>query len=66
MKEYKSNAATGVEMLQIAFVVLKLCGVISWSWWWVLSPIWIVAVMIVVTVLVAYIKYRREKKRFGI
>ena len=66
MKEYKSNAATGVEMLQIAFVVLKLCGVISWSWWWVLSPIWIVAAMIVVTVLVAYIKYRIEKKRFGI
>lgn len=22
-------------------IVLKLTGVISWSWWWVLSPIWI-------------------------
>lgn len=28
-------------LLTVAFVVLKLCGVISWSWWWVLSPIWI-------------------------
>ena len=27
--------------LTIAFIVLKLCGVISWSWLWVLSPIWI-------------------------
>ena len=25
--------------LTIAFVVLKLCNVISWSWWWVMSPI---------------------------
>lgn len=27
--------------LTIAFIILKLCGVISWSWLWVLSPIWI-------------------------
>ena len=28
-------------LLGIAFIVLKLCGVISWSWWWVLAPFWI-------------------------
>lgn len=28
-------------LLTIAFVVLKLCKVIDWSWWWVISPIWI-------------------------
>ena len=28
-------------LLTVAFIVLKLCGVISWSWWWVLSPLWI-------------------------
>ena len=27
--------------LTIAFIVLKLCHVIEWSWLWVLSPIWI-------------------------
>lgn len=27
--------------LTIAFIILKLCGIISWSWLWVLSPIWI-------------------------
>ena len=27
-------------LLAIAFVVLKLTKVISWSWWWVLAPIW--------------------------
>jgi hypothetical protein len=28
-------------LLAIVFIVLKLCGVIAWSWWWVLAPIWI-------------------------
>ena len=28
-------------ILTIVFVVLKLCEVITWSWWWVFSPIWI-------------------------
>lgn len=30
-------------VLTIVFVVLKLVGVISWSWWWVLSPLLISA-----------------------
>ena len=28
-------------ILTVLFVGLKLGGVIDWSWWWVLSPIWI-------------------------
>ena len=28
-------------LLTIVFLVLKLCEVITWSWWWVFSPIWI-------------------------
>jgi hypothetical protein len=28
-------------VLTLIFVVLKLVGTISWSWWWVLSPLWI-------------------------
>lgn len=27
-------------LLGIVFIVLKLCGVIAWSWWWVLCPFW--------------------------
>lgn len=27
----------------VTLVVLKLTGVITWSWWWVLSPLWISA-----------------------
>jgi len=27
--------------LTIVFIILKLTDVIGWSWWWVLSPLWI-------------------------
>lgn len=30
-------------LLTIVFIVLKLTGYIAWSWWWVLSPLWITA-----------------------
>lgn len=40
-------------LLTIIFIVLKLCGVIQWAWWWVLSPLWgSVAIFIIVTVFV--------------
>ena len=40
--ESRNNNGIGIAgLLTIVFVVLKLCGVIDWSWWWVLSPLWI-------------------------
>lgn len=27
--------------LFLIFLVLKLVGVITWSWWWVTAPLWI-------------------------
>lgn len=30
-----------VGLLGVAFVVMKLCGVIDWSWWWVTAPFWV-------------------------
>lgn len=32
-------------LLTIVFIILKLVGAIDWSWWWVLSPIWIVLII---------------------
>lgn len=34
-------------LLTIAFIVLKLTGVINWSWLWVLSPLWISLALII-------------------
>lgn len=31
--------------LQIAFIVLKICGVINWSWWVVLIPILFIVII---------------------
>lgn len=36
-----SSGISFTSLLLIAFIVLKLCNVINWSWWWVLSPAWI-------------------------
>ena len=50
----KSNSNNGgvgfVGLLTIVFIVLKLCKVISWSWWWVLSPIWITTGIVIGTI----------------
>ena len=41
-------------LLLIAFIVLKLCNVITWSWLWVLAPLWLpLAISIVILVFVA-------------
>jgi hypothetical protein len=29
------------ELLTVLFIGLKLAGIINWSWWWVLGPLWI-------------------------
>lgn len=43
-------------LLTVAFVVLKLCKVIAWNWWWVFSPLWIdFAITIVITIVFAVI-----------
>lgn len=39
--EKKSTSINIGTILTIIFIVLKLMGKISWSWWWVLSPVWI-------------------------
>lgn len=36
------------QALALIFICLKLVGEIDWSWWWVLSPFWIVFVLAVI------------------
>lgn len=38
-------------LLTVLFIGLKLTGYIDWSWWWVLSPIWICALFVVVIII---------------
>lgn len=46
------GGSLGTTLLLIAFIVLKLTNVISWSWWWVLSPLWIPVALTIIIVLV--------------
>lgn len=40
-------------LLGVAFIILKLCHVISWSWWWVMAPFWGAFVLLVCVALIA-------------
>ena len=57
METSERNEGTAVirrilELLLVVFIVLKLTGVITWSWWWVLSPLWIpLAIALIVTII---------------
>jgi hypothetical protein len=42
-----SNSVGFCGLLALLFIALKLCSVIDWSWWWVLSPLWIPIALIV-------------------
>lgn len=58
MSDSTSTQSGGVGftgLLTIAFIVLKLTGVIAWSWWWVLSPLWISAALVVAVLFIVLI-----------
>lgn len=44
MNSEKTSGVDFTDLLTIVFIVLRLCGIITWSWWWVLSPLWISAI----------------------
>ena len=53
-----SSSSSGISFpgaLTVLFVGLKLTNVITWSWWWVLSPIWISLSLAVVVLAIAII-----------
>jgi hypothetical protein len=48
----------------IALIVLKLTGTITWSWWWVLSPIWIGGILGVLGIfcLIGYLRHQARRR----
>lgn len=53
-----SNGIGFVGALTIAFVVLKLMKIIDWSWWWVLSPLWISMLVAIAVIAVVFLVVR--------
>lgn len=70
----KSGGIGFVGLLTILFIGLKLTDYIDWSWWWVLSPIWIsvsivgLIILVAVVILMAtpIIKMKGDQKENGL
>lgn len=55
-KTVRSGGIGFCGLLAIVFIALKLAGigaVANWSWWWVLSPLWIPFVLVLVIAILA-------------
>lgn len=66
MSNSSSGGASGgglgfASVLQIVFIVLKLCNKIDWSWIWVLSPFWISVIVYGIIGILIYLKLRKLK-----
>lgn len=62
MKEKQTTVNGGIGftgLLTIAFIVLKLLGIITWGWVWVFSPIWIEIILVILLLAVLIILGRR-------
>ena len=58
MSDSSSSSSGGIGftgLLTVLFVGLKLTNVITWSWWWVLSPIWISFLLLIIILSIAAI-----------
>lgn len=66
MSSNRNSSSSGIEIcgvLTIVFVVLKLVGVINWSWLWVSCPLWIdILLTVIVFVIIAIIDKMTRKK----
>lgn len=49
--------APTLSLLGVAFVVLKLCDVIQWSWWYVLMPFYLPIGLLLAFVVAVFIIY---------
>lgn len=47
---YKGSGV--LELLGVAFVVLKLVGVINWSWWWVTLPFYGPIILLIIVLII--------------
>lgn len=52
MKDSSSKGLGLCDVLAVVFIDLKLIGVIDWSWWWVLAPVWIPVIIVVIAYIV--------------
>ena len=53
MSDNAEDSGIGIAgLLLVGFILLKVAGVISWSWWWVLSPLWVWVLLVLILFLI--------------
>ncbi|MFG6385462.1 MAG: hypothetical protein K1V80_03150 [Muribaculaceae bacterium] len=74
MNEKQTSTATVIILIVavatfLAFLVLKLCGLLAWSWWWITAPAWIPVLLVLLALgflglclmILSYVAKRRIK-----
>ena len=59
----RSGGTGGVSVctvVGIVFIILKLVGVIDWSWVWILCPFWLPIVFLLVLCFITFIKEKLD------
>lgn len=65
-KIYSYSGGIGLSgIVTIVFIILRLLGIIDWSWTWVLSPLWIdfMLMSLIITGLTIYFKHENKKNK---
>lgn len=55
-RKIKKKSTGTLDMLGLIFITLKLIGVITWNWWWVLAPFWVEIALIAGLVIISELK----------
>lgn len=64
MKKYISELIGFISnTAQVVFIILKLCGLINWSWWWVMSPTLFSLAVVLIALAIAAIALKIQEKR---
>lgn len=66
MKQTNQSSGIGfISLLALAFIVLKLCSIITWSWWVVLLPLEIpIAICIIIAfIMILCVRYQDHKPK---
>ena len=61
MTEPQTSIATYLALIILASVLLKVSGIVSWSWWLVFTPLWIVIFLVGVIIIVVVIARLRDR-----
>lgn len=67
MNSNRNSSSSGIGICGVltVFVVLKLIGVINWSWLWVLCPLWINLLLTIIVAVIIVIINKRTSNKYG-